>query len=468
MGNKAGGRRWRRLRPGARWRRCLGLLAAVAALGLLAAAQMPAPAVTDPVAQAQDVSVGPLAQLPPLAGMRDFFDLGLFANSGYDTNVTGAPGAGGDAMEELSGSLEAGQQRGPWRWALSYQPSYIAYRHLRGYNRLDQAGQLETSWELNPHWFLRLSEHAAFGRYLSSPAAAQAPGSVLGLNNFVLTPFVRQFSQQPVAELDYIANYRLSFFLRAGYLENRFYGQQAGAGAALSDLEGVAGGAGFRYRLSRRTTAGAELDYDDSRLAGGISHVRMGALLLTLTRVLSPTARVTLFGGPQETQMREDLGLYLSPALLASNPGMAQIHQNGWSWMAGGILTVEAHNTAWSLTASRRATDSGGLFAGAVEADQVLAGLERRWGLAWTARASAGYEYMRLLGVHPALGAAGSYGSAVANLGLDRTLGRRWDLRATYVYLNQTERGLAPVAAVLGRQQVSLGIGYHLRLGQGG
>lgn len=438
------------------------------ALAALAGAQNPGPAATNPVTRAQDVSVGPTVQLAAPAGVSDFLDLGFNANTGYDTNVTGAPGAGGDWLEALSGSLTGGQERGPFRWALGYAPSYTVYRNLSGYNRLDQAGEAEVSWQLNPHWFLRLSEHAAYGRYLASPAAAQVPGAVLALNNFVLTPFARQFSQQPTVELDYIANYRLSVFLRGGYLEDRFFGQQIGAGPALSDLDGVTAGAGFDYRLSRRTIVGMEMDYGNSRLAGGISRVQLGAALVTLTRVFNPTTRMTLFAGPQEAELREDLGRYLPSAVLASNPELALIHQNSLNWTAGGTLTLQEQNTAWSLTVSRRTTDSGGLFPGAVEADQALIGVEHRFGLHWTAGGTAGYERMALLDLSPAAGGGSTYSSWVANAHLDRPLGQHWDVHADYSYLNQTERGLVPFAAALGRQQVSLGVGYRLALGHGG
>lgn len=449
----------------ARWLVLAGWLAAWAAV---AGAQNPAPAVTNPVTRAQDVSVGPAAQLAGPSGVSDFLDLGLNANSGYDTNVTGAPGGGGAWLEALSGSLEGGQERGPFRWALGYAPSYTVYRNLSGYDRLDQAGEAEMSWQLNPHWFLRLSEHAAYGRYLASPAEAQVSGSVTALNNFILTPFARQFSQQPTVELDYVANYRLSFFLRGGYLEDRFFGQQEGTGPALSDLTGVTGAAGFDYRLSRRTTLGLEMDYGNSRLAGGISRVQLGAALVTLTRVLSATARVTLFAGPQEAELRENLERYLPSGLLASNPALALIHQNSLNWTAGGTLTLQEENTAWSLTVSRRTADSGGLFPGAVEADQALLGAEHRFGLHLTAGGSAGYERMALLDLSPAAGAGSTYSSWVASAHLDRPLGQHWDLHAEYNYMNQTERGLVPFAAALGRQQVSLGVGYRLALGQGG
>lgn len=459
------------LRPSrrrARLRPLAAIAALCVALGLLAAAQNPGPTETDPFNLAQAVGVGPAAQLPAEGASRDFFNLGLNADSGYETNVTGITGSGGDWLETVAASLEAGQEQGPFRWALSYQPAYTAYRTFSGYDRLDQAGAVQISWRLGPHWFLRLSENAAYGRYLSTPEAAQVPGSVLALNNFVLTPFVRQFSQQPTAELDYVASYRWSFHLLAGYLEHRYFGASAGIGSALSDLDGVTGGAGADYRLSPRTTLGLELDYENAILAGGASRMQLGSALLALKRVLNPVASVTLFAGPQQAELREKLGPFLPAATLASNPGLADVHQNNLSWTAGGTLTVVEHNTAWNLTLSRRGTDSGGLFAGAVEATQALIGVEQRLGLDWTAGATAGYERMALLGVQTANGLS-NYSSWTANAHMDRTLGRHWDLHADYDYVQQTEEGQVPgpLAAVLGRQQVSLGIGYRLSLGQG-
>lgn len=455
------------LRPSPRRPRLRPLAATAAlcvALGLLAAAQNPAPTETDPFNLAQAVGLGPPAQLSAEGASRDFFNLGLNADSGYETNVTGAASSGGDWLETVAASLQAGREQGPFRWALSYQPSYTAYRTFSSYDRLDQAGAVEISWRLGPHWFLRLSENAAYGRYLSAPAAAQVPGSVLALNNFVLTPFVRQFSQQPTAELEYVASYRWSFHLLGGYLEHRYFGASANLGPALSDLNGIIGGAGVDYRLNRRTTLGLVLDYEDAQLAGGASRMQLGSVLLALTRVLNPVARVTLFAGPQQAELRENLGPFLPPATLASNPGLASVHQNDLSWTAGGTLTVEEHNTAWNLTVSRRGTDSGGLFAGAVEATQALIGVEQRIGLHWTAGATAGYERMSLLGVQTA---NSDYSSWTASAHMDRTLGRHWDLHASYDYVSQTEQGVLPQGAVLGRQQVSLGVGYRLSFGQG-
>ncbi|MGH9535152.1 MAG: hypothetical protein ACRD2E_09860 [Terriglobales bacterium] len=445
-----------------------GLLLATLLLGVSAAgAQNPGPTVTDPTALAQSVNVGGPLQLAGAQPSGDFFSLGLDANSGYETNVTGLASGGADWLETLSASLEAGQSRGALRWALSYDPGYTVYRTFSAYDRIDQSGRMELSWELSPRWFLRLQDSGAYGRYLAAPQGAQVSGSVLALNNFVVTPFARQFSQQPSVELDYIANYRWMLRLTAGYLEDRFFGQAPGTGPALSDLQGVVGSAGLDYRLSARTTLGAELDYDDSRLAEGASRMQVGTALLQLTRVLGPTAQLTLFAGPQESQLRENLGTFLPAALLASNPGLASLHQSVLGWSAGGTLSLEDYHTAWQLTLSRRTTDGGGLFAGAVEADQVTAGFDRRLGAAWTLSAQGGYERISPLGVHLAGGAAAALSSGIAGAHLHRQLGRHWALDADYSYADEQSQGAVPFASTLGRQTVSLGIGYRLGVGPG-
>ena len=449
-----------------RWSGLAGLVLALA-LAAPAAAQNAAPTVTNPTTLAQTVSVGGPVQLAPAQAVETFQQMTLTADTGYETNVTGLSNGGSDWLETLAGNFAAGQNRGALHWALGYQPSYTVYRTFRGYDRFDQAGALDLSWQLNPHWFLRLSEHAAYGRYLATPQAAQVSGSVVALNNFVATPFARQFSQQPTVALDYIASYRWALHLGAGYLESRYFGQAPTAGPALSDLEGVTGTAGLSYRLSRRTTLGAELDYSNMRLAGGISRVQVGSALLQLTRVLGPTAQVTLFAGPQEAELREDLSRYLPATVLASNPGLARIHQNNLGWSAGGTLAVQSYHTAWNLTLLRRTTDSGGLFAGAVEADQATLGAMRRLGREWTLGGNAGFERITPLGLRLPGGNSALF-SWIAGAQMRRGLGRHWVLTANYNYVDEQSHGAVPFARILGRQMMELGIGYNLGRGPGG
>lgn len=450
-----------------RLRLATGLLLALG-LATPAAAQNAGPTVTNPATLAQTVSVGGPLQLAPAQPVETFQQMDLTADTGYETNVTGLSNSGGDWLETLAGNFAAGQNRGALHWALRYQPSYTVYRTFRGYDRFDQAGALDLSWQLSPHWYLRLSEHAAYGRYLATPQAAQVSGSVVALNNFVATPFSRQFSQQPTVELDYVANYRWALHLSAGYLESRYFGQASTTGPALSDLEGVTGSAGLSYRLSRRTTLGAELDYSNMRLAGGISRAQVGSAFLQLTRVLGPTAQVTLFAGPQEAELRENLTSYLPATLLASNPGLARIHQNNLGWTAGGTLAVQSYHTAWNLTVARRATDSGGLFAGAVEADQATVGAMRQLGLEWTISGNAGFERITPLGLTLPGGNSALF-SWIAGARMRRGFGRHWALTGEYNYVDETTQGAVPFAArVLGRQSVALGIGYRLGRGPGG
>lgn len=413
---------------------------------------------TDPTVQAQTVSTRSPYQTAGEHPLQNFFDLGFDSQSGYIDHVSGAASEGGSVFEYLNGVMDIQEKRGGLNWALSYNPSYDWYRRANSFNRVDQSGAVQISDQLNEHWFVRLSDTASYGRYLINPAALS--GQPIGpLNVGVATPRDLQYSQSPSASLVYIANYRNSFQFSGNYMMRRFAQREA---SNLSDLEGAGGSAAYQYRLSQRSTLGAEYLYENASFGHGVGHMVEQTAMLTYAHVLGPNTVVTLAAGPQRVHETENLNqLFGIPAGIPIPTTLPTLNPYHTYLAAQAALQHQAGPTALSLSAQRSVSDSGGLSANAAQVTSVSAGAGRLIADAWHVDAAATYERLTAANL---FGASGAFQGIIASGGIDRLLGP-WRLSARFSTSHQRRTGNLPFGGALNSNSVSLGVAYNWRHG---
>lgn len=439
------------------------LLVAALILNTWAVAQSTSNASTvsiDPAVQAQTVSTRSPFETAGERRVQNFFDLGLNSQSGYIDHVSGAANVGGSFFEDLSGSVDVQQKRGGLNWALSYNPIYDWYRRAKSLNRFDQAGAVQISDQLNEHWFVRLSDTASYGRYLINPAALSGqPSGPLNLG--VATPRVLQYSQSPSASLVYVANYRSSFQFSGNYIMRRFSEREE---SNLSDLRGAGGSAAYQYRVSPRSTVGAEYSYENASFGRGIGHMVEQTAMLTYEHVLGPNTEVSFAAGPQRVHETENLNqLFGIPAGIPLPTTLPSQQPYRTYFAAQGALQHQAGPTALSLSAQRSVRDSGGLTANAAQVTSVSLGAGRLIAEVWHVNAAATYERMTAANL---IGATGAFQGVIASGGIDRSLGPAWRLSARFATSHQRRTGNLPFGGALNSNSISLGISYNLRLRQ--
>lgn len=446
--------------PDLTMKRLLCILGAFA-LGTAWAAAQTAPATTtDPSALASTVSTRSPLQTAGQQQVQNFFDLNLNSQTGYINNVSGsaATAGNGSMFETLGAGVDIQQRRGGLNWALSYEPSYIYYRTFSGYDQFDQAGSVQISDQLSPHWYLRLADTASYGRYLVNPAALSGlPGGRLNLG--IATPLARQLSQEPSVELIYVMDYRNSLQFSGDYLERRF----SGTGTQnLSNLQGAGGSASYNYRLSRRATIGARYAYENASFGRGVGHMVVQSAFLTYEHVLGPFTTVSLSAGPQRVHQTENLGLLFGGSLLPPIPNVA-VRPMQTYWAAQGTISHQAHNTALTLGAQHTISDTGGLLASAAVVSSVTAGIGQQFLERWHADATATYERMSAANL---TNMNGAFQGVIAGGGLERAVGQAWRFTARFSAAHQRNQSNAPFAGAFNSLSVSGGVFYSWQLGR--
>jgi hypothetical protein len=169
---------------------------------------------------------------------------------------------------------------------------------------------------------------------------------------------------------------------------------------------------------------------------------------------------ISVFGGPQHSRSNEIIPLVLGPLTFQVPVVLA-----GWNWAMGGALTKRLDRTAVLLTAQHQISNGGGLL-GAVISTSVGGSVRRQLPGRWDAVWSGSYANNSSLGSGAP---AGSYYSATAGFGLERSLSDRVSLRLGYDYLSQHGNGQAPSIGDFNRDMFSIQFFYRfhqIALGQ--
>jgi hypothetical protein len=397
------------------------------------------------------------------ASPRNTLLLGFSTGTNYDDNVLGDNHhRTGDAEFLFGPSLSLRREGSRLSLALSYQPHFRIYRNESGLNTLDQSLGLDTSYRVSSHFSMRARTNAIYTNGIFQPSQNEevlpTSGSPTSLNQTVYTPTVRQLSLNSRIDASYQASPHNSIGLYVGESSLDFK-EQVSSGGNLQNTEEHEAGLLYQHRLSLHTTLGANYQFQDI-LFGPDSRTLVHSFFFSYAQQFSPSLSLSVFGGPQHSHTNEIIPFVIGPFTFRIPVLLA-----GWNWAVGGTLTKRLDRTVFLLTAQREISNGGGLI-GAVNGTSVGASVRRQLPGRWDAVWSGNYANNSSLG--PAA-PAGSYYSANAGFGLERSLSDRLSLRFGYDFLSQHGNGQAPLLGNLNRNLFSVQFSYRfhqIALGQ--
>jgi hypothetical protein len=455
---------------------CVGLV-------LLAAAQLwsqedqrplPAPAATGPI---NDVTTNDDADRmqtpPPVSGQSyptsvtsqersNYLRGGLAFIGAYTDNAVGP--VNGHPVSDVSYSVAPfvtlDETTSRLHLGLTYAPGFTFYQRESSLNEEDQNASINLQYRLSPH--VTFSARDGFQKSSSVfnqpdlASAAGVSGSTQEGNFSVIAPIADRLTNSANVGISYqfAAN---SMVGAGGTFTNLHYPNQAQV-PGLYDSSSQAGLAFYSVRVSKTNYFGATYQYQRllSYPAPGTNQTQTHALLLFYT--LAPTKRfsISVFGGPQYT----DLGPQFAATGSTQSPA-----SRSWNPAAGGSLGWQGHMSSLAISYAHLISSGGGLI-GAVKTDSVSASIHQQLSRMLSASLAGGYAQNDVLTVTPSVGSNGHTVSGTASL--QQQVGQHLNLQLGYTRIHQDYSTVAVLAATpdTNREFVSISYQFSKPLGR--
>jgi hypothetical protein len=179
-------------------------------------------------------------------------------------------------------------------------------------------------------------------------------------------------------------DYRLAKHTTVG-LDGAFqqlHGDQLGAqNTTLIDTHDTLGSAFLSQQLTARQTVGVQYEFLDILFPGQDVRTRTHGVLLFDQMALSPRMNVSVFAGPEYSQIHNQVLLNI-----VGIPVKIPISSTLWSPFVGGSFEWRSERLGLLASFVRRVSDGVGLL-GAVEMNDAVLRLKRRFGQRWIADA---------------------------------------------------------------------------------
>jgi hypothetical protein len=389
-------------------------------------------------------------------GVRNLLSLGLTVGSSYDDNVFGNNAQRVSDVDLMVGpSVRLRRDGKRFSAGLSYQPYLRMYRRASIQNSADQSLGLDLGYQATSRLSFRARGSGSYLTGIFQPSQSSDFFSELGsrsnLNVTVFSPITRNFTWNARADLTYQLNVRDSVDVFGGQAAMNILPQTPNQNlGVLQNTRQTNAGLLYQHRLSPHTTVGVNYMFQDIHfLPASKTLVHSG--FLTYAQQFSPSLTLSLFGGPQYTNLNDIVTLALGRFTF-----QVPIAQGQWNWAVGGSLTKQEHNTVFQFSAAHQVSDGGGLIGG-VSSSSVGASVRRRLARTWDATTSAGYAKNSSLGSGIP---RGTYDSFTAGAGLEHALAEKVTLRVGYDYFRQRGTGQAPLLGNFDRDLWSIQISY--------
>jgi AMIN domain-containing protein len=380
--------------------------------------------------------------------------LGLNMGSSYDDNIfSNNEHPVGDVNFLFGPSLSLRRKGRRLSLALSYQPYFRIYRKVSEQNGVDQTLGFDATYRTSSRVSFRARGSAFYRTGIFQPSQNDAflpgLGSPSSLNNTLFTPTARQLSWSARIDGTYQASAHdsLGLFVSRSALD---YRQQISNEGNLQNTEKSEAGLLYQHRLSPHTTVGIDYLYQDIRF-GSESRTLVHSAFFSYAQQVSPSLTLSVFGGPQYSQLHDVVTLALGPFT-----PQIPVFQAAWNWAIGGTVTKQADKAAFQLSAQHQVSDGGGLL-GAVVSSSLGASVRRRLPGRWDAIWNAGYADNSSFGSEFSQGA---YQSITAGAGLERPLTDKLTVRLKYDFIRQRGTEQSPLFRNFDRDLWSLQFSY--------
>jgi hypothetical protein len=363
----------------------------------------------------------PAAMAVPQIDFRPFVEL----DAVYDTGLSGvAVNAQGQLGNEASAGLEltAGIS-GVHSWkhtkiGLDYRGSVRRYLHATSYDSTDQSLMLGITQQLSRHVALSLNEDAGlFSRSFGLPGLAETvpfdPSTTYAPTTDFFDNRTEYLSTQ--ANLIFQKTARLSFSMGGdGFIVRQ-------SSSALYGVTGASAHADVEYRLTRRSTIGANYTYTHFDFIGVLSgtdmHTVTGVYSVRLSRLLEFSGSAGL--ARAETRFIQNVPIDPAIAALIGTPeGTVLLDRIDHFKIFNGRLSRTFPTGVAYISGGRGVTPGNGLFLTSVT-DTAFAGYNYTGLRRWSLGLSAGYNRAQSIG-----NVLGTYGGVTGTLTASRQIVR--------------------------------------------
>jgi len=378
-------------------------------------------------------------------------------SSFYDDNVLGSNAKRlSDEALSFDGSLGIQHRSDRLTLSFDYTPFFLLYRQVTGYDRLNHGLNLSLTYRLSSRFVLAVQDGFYYQNGLYPTLAEQpilsGPPPPFGSNGIINPYSVRTLFDMGGVYLTFVKSSRTSVTLTGGYNQSTYGAQRQFPNLPLYNAKGFSGGLTLQHHVSAHTSIGLLALHQDTSFQGGQilgSHLRVQieSAYLSFASVLSPTVKISLFGGPEYVR---SVGATLATAALSGH----------FQPSGGGSITKEVRSTAFDLSAIRSVTDGGGLYSSVVDT-RVFCGARRRLVGLWQARlhADAAREDTSLFQF-----VNGRIDGLIGGVIISRPLLTHGsELHISYETMHQLSNGVLPVTANFDRNQFAVGFDYQLK-----
>lgn len=400
-----------------------------------------------------------LAFTPELA-RTNYLDGGLRLGTTFDDN---ALNTSSDRLYDVGYSIlpdiALRQSRGRLNWMLNYAAGFTVNQRLSARNQGSHDLGFESQYRLSPHVTLTLRDHFAMTTGFFDQVNQNfdsSSGSVLQRpNQFVVTPLARQDSNVATAQMSY--QFSASSEVGGSGTFYRSHYKDAPVGTELIDTDTQEAEGFYNHRTSARNLIGATYRFQRLTFSPMENDTFVHSVLATYTFQIKPNVTLSLFAGPQHTDVSTQImvpTVQLPLVYFVSIP----IEQNSWSTAAGGSFSWNGQRTSFIADASRSVSDGGGLL-GAVNLTSFDASVRRQ--VSRNYAANLGVAYGSNQAVSTTASPFSSLKSTTANFAIDRTFRNRLGLTLGYAHAFQTQQNAAPGSDQINHNRVWMSLSYN-------
>jgi hypothetical protein len=308
---------------------------------------------------------------------------GLGFTTAYDDNILNTPDGGlSDVSYSILPHFGLDQSRGHLKWNLDYFGGITLNQRLTSHNQGSHSADLKIAYRFSPHVTLRLNDHlndtTSFFTSESDFFSTPIGGVLQSPNGSVVTPLSRNFGNYSDGELDYQVGAGTIVGGGGGYYFNRFSDVTDGTGnsSALLNTKSEFAQGFITQRITPRNWSGLKYRFQRLSFNSGRDETLIHSVLYYHTIYLQPTMTLSLFAGPEYTDVSSEAltqVIQLPLILVISTP----INNTSWSASGGATFSWQGSRTSMEASFVRRVNDGGGML-GAVRMNSFDATVRRQ------------------------------------------------------------------------------------------
>jgi hypothetical protein len=348
----------------------------------------------------------------PYFEVTGIYDTGL---AGVGLTTKGELGNTSSPGIQVSGGISGSHSWRHTQIGLDYHGNINHFQKATYYDETDQSLELGIKHQFTRHIYINFRETA--GMFSTNFGLAALEESVPYDTSQTALPTTDFFDNRTVyvnsqADLVYQKSARLSFSIGGDGFETRR------RSAALYGVTGAGARADAQYRLTRRTTIGANYDYTNFSYTRIFSGTNIHSFAGTYSMRITKNIEFSGYAGVSRVETKAEQLIAVDPvitALLGITSGLTITHTLSYVPNLSGRLSRTMHTGVLYVSGSHLVTPGNGLFltstATNLGAGYTYTGL-RRWSF------SSAFSFNR----SNAIGMVGKYGNTGGNVAMSRQL----------------------------------------------